>query len=48
MNIKLNQLALDERIAFTDLSKEVPNPKEELFKLNQYPGGSVRELYRHI
>jgi hypothetical protein len=48
MNIKLNHLALDERIAFTDLSKEVPNPKEELLKLNQYPGGSVRELYRHI
>lgn len=48
MNIKLNQLSLDEKISFTDLSKEVTNPKEEFLKLHHYPNGSLKNVYTHI
>jgi hypothetical protein len=48
MNIKLSNLSLDERIAFTDLSKEVANPDEHLLRVRQYPNASPCEIYRSI
>lgn len=48
MNIKINNLTLDERILFTDLSKEINNPKEEILQIHQYPSLSIRDTYSHM
>lgn len=48
MNIKMSQLMLDQRIGFTDLSREIAHPKEQLLQIHQYPSQSIRDTYTHI
>lgn len=48
MHIQLSTLSLDDRIAFTDLSKQLPDPDQALLRLRQYPHASPGEVYRDI
>lgn len=46
MTMKMSSIAIDERISYVDISREVVNPDEELLKIYQYPSGSPFDIYK--
>jgi hypothetical protein len=46
MTMKMSNMAIDERISYVDISREVANPDEELLKIYQYPSGSPYDIYK--
>ena len=48
MKIKLNDLPINEKISFIDLSKEITNFDQNLLKTYEYPPGGPSELYKEL